>query len=218
MCKKRVYARFACGNPHFHTSWYKISYDTRAKNVFLASMITSLAFGSWCTHTRQKSFHRTRIVMYYFSYIFVPPKYSHVNIKVVSALVPEWIFFQGKLSISVAKNSRNGRSRSEILRFIFFSTHDYSPGVHPGQYKSLFSCNKYIERTVPKRNHAVYIFFLTHMFVPEGYILVNIKVISAFVPRRIFFFFFFLKKSNLFQLLRNHRTDAPGAKFRGLYF
>ena len=23
----RFYARFACGNPHFHTSWYKISYD-----------------------------------------------------------------------------------------------------------------------------------------------------------------------------------------------
>ena len=35
----------------FHTSWYKISYDTRAKNIFLTSVIT---------------FHRTRSVMYYF--------------------------------------------------------------------------------------------------------------------------------------------------------
>ena len=42
----RFYARFACENPHFHTSWYKISYDTRAKNVFLTNVITSLAFGS----------------------------------------------------------------------------------------------------------------------------------------------------------------------------
>ena len=42
----RFYARFACGKPHFHTSLYKISYDTRAKNVFLKSVITSLAFGS----------------------------------------------------------------------------------------------------------------------------------------------------------------------------
>ena len=25
-----------CVNPHFHTSWYKISYDTRAKKSFLA--------------------------------------------------------------------------------------------------------------------------------------------------------------------------------------
>ena len=33
----RFYARIACGNPHFHTSWYKISYDTRGKNVFLHS-------------------------------------------------------------------------------------------------------------------------------------------------------------------------------------
>ena len=29
----RFYARFACGNPHFHTSCYKISYDTRAKKT-----------------------------------------------------------------------------------------------------------------------------------------------------------------------------------------
>ena len=51
VCKMRFYARFACGNPHFHTSWYKISYDTRAKNVFLMSVITSLAFGSCCKLT-----------------------------------------------------------------------------------------------------------------------------------------------------------------------
>ena len=44
--KMRFYAGFACGNPHFHTSWYEFSYDTRAKNVFLTSVITSLAFGS----------------------------------------------------------------------------------------------------------------------------------------------------------------------------
>ena len=52
----RFYARFVCGNPHFDASGYKISYDTRAKNVFLTSV----------THTRQKTFHRTRIVMYYY--------------------------------------------------------------------------------------------------------------------------------------------------------
>ena len=33
---------FACGNPHFYTSWYKISYDTRAKIFFLTSVIASL--------------------------------------------------------------------------------------------------------------------------------------------------------------------------------
>ena len=34
----RFYARFMCENPHFHTEWYKITYDTRAKNVFLTSV------------------------------------------------------------------------------------------------------------------------------------------------------------------------------------
>ena len=62
----RFYARFACGNPHFHTSWYKISYDTRAKKRFLdkCDYITRLRLVLQ-THTRQKTFHRTRIVMYY---------------------------------------------------------------------------------------------------------------------------------------------------------
>ena len=63
----RFYALFACGKPHFHTSWYKISYDTRANKRFLVKCdyITRL----WLvlqTHTRQKTFHRTCIVMYYF--------------------------------------------------------------------------------------------------------------------------------------------------------
>ena len=62
----RFYARFACGNPHFHTSWYKISYDTRAKKRFLdeCDYITRLRLVLQ-THTRQKTFHRTRILMYY---------------------------------------------------------------------------------------------------------------------------------------------------------
>ena len=55
--KMRFYARFTCGNPYFHTSWYKISYDTRAKNFFLTSVITSLTFGSCCKLTlARKSF------------------------------------------------------------------------------------------------------------------------------------------------------------------
>ena len=63
----RFYARFACGNPHFHTSWYKISYDTRAKKRFLdkCDYITRLRLVRQ-THTRQITFHRTRSVMYYF--------------------------------------------------------------------------------------------------------------------------------------------------------
>ena len=66
----RFYACSACGNPRFHTSWYKISYDTRAKNVFLTSVITSLAFRLVLqTHTRQKTFHRTRSVIYVLFYI-----------------------------------------------------------------------------------------------------------------------------------------------------
>ena len=67
----RFYARFACENPHFHTSWYKISYDTLAKKRFLdeCDYITRLRLVLQ-THTRQKTFHRTRIVMYYFSKFF----------------------------------------------------------------------------------------------------------------------------------------------------
>ena len=62
----RFYARFACGNPHFHTSWYKISYDTRANKRFLdkCDYNTRLRLVLQI-HTRQKTFHRTRIVMYY---------------------------------------------------------------------------------------------------------------------------------------------------------
>ena len=62
----RFYARFAGGNPHFHTSWYKISYDTRANKRFLdkCDYITRLRLVLQ-PHTRQKTFHRTRIVMYY---------------------------------------------------------------------------------------------------------------------------------------------------------
>ena len=52
---------------NFHTSWYKISYDTRAKTRFLdkCDYITRLRLVLQ-THTRQKTFHRTRSVMYYF--------------------------------------------------------------------------------------------------------------------------------------------------------
>ena len=65
----RFYARFACGYPHFRTSWYKISYDTRAKKRFLdkCDYITRLRLVLQ-THTRQKTFHRTRSVIYYFSF------------------------------------------------------------------------------------------------------------------------------------------------------
>ena len=57
VCKMRFHARFARGNPYFHTSWHKISYDTRAKNVFLASVVTWLALGSCCKLTLvRKSF------------------------------------------------------------------------------------------------------------------------------------------------------------------
>ena len=59
-----------CGNPHFHTSWYKILYDTRAKKRFLdkCDYITRLRLVLQ-TRTRQKTFHRTRIVMYYYCQI-----------------------------------------------------------------------------------------------------------------------------------------------------
>ena len=52
----------------FHTSWYKISYDTRANKHFLdkCDYITRLRLVLQ-THTRQKTFHRTRIVMYYYA-------------------------------------------------------------------------------------------------------------------------------------------------------
>ena len=57
VCKMRFYARFAYGSSHFHTSWYKISYYTCSKNVFLTSVITPLAFGSCCKLTLvRKSF------------------------------------------------------------------------------------------------------------------------------------------------------------------
>ena len=64
----RFYARFACRNPHFHTSWYKISYDTRAKKRFLDKCDYSTRLRLVLqTHTRQKTFQRTRIVIYYLS-------------------------------------------------------------------------------------------------------------------------------------------------------
>ena len=61
----RFYARVACGNPHFHMSWYKISYNTRAKKPFFdkCDYITRLQL-VLRPHTRQKTFHRTRSVMY----------------------------------------------------------------------------------------------------------------------------------------------------------
>ena len=43
--------------------------------------------------------------LYFFPLIFGPQEYILVNIKVVSALVPERIFFQQKLSILVAKKA-----------------------------------------------------------------------------------------------------------------
>ena len=52
---------------------------------------------------------------------------------------PEGIFvFQYKLCISVAKKAIELTVPSEILQFIFFSTHFQFLGVHPGQYKSRF--------------------------------------------------------------------------------
>ena len=59
----RFYARFACGNPHFYTSWYKISYDTRAKNVFLTNVSLQQEASDLITLAKKK-FYRTRIVMY----------------------------------------------------------------------------------------------------------------------------------------------------------
>ena len=44
--------------------------------------------------------------LYFFPYVFGPQEYTLVNIKVVSALVPERIFFfQENLSILVAKKA-----------------------------------------------------------------------------------------------------------------
>ena len=48
------------------------------------------------------------------------------------------IFFKKSYLFQLLKKPPNGRFRSEILRFIFFSTHIRSPGVKPGQYKSRF--------------------------------------------------------------------------------
>ena len=63
----RISAREACVKPHFHTSWYKISYDTRAKKRVLdkCDYITRLRLVLQ-THTRQKTFYRTRIIMYHY--------------------------------------------------------------------------------------------------------------------------------------------------------
>ena len=56
-----------CGLTHFHTSWYKISYDTRAKNIFLTSVsLQHEPKASDVITLVKKTFHRTRSVMYYF--------------------------------------------------------------------------------------------------------------------------------------------------------
>ena len=76
--------------------------------------------------------------------MFVLQGYTLVNIKVVPALVPErFVFFQRKLSILVATNSRYGQFRSEISPFIYFVTHVCFPEVHPGQYNSRFDPRSY---------------------------------------------------------------------------
>ena len=47
-------------------------------------------------------------------------------------------FSQEIYLFQLLKKPPNGRFRSEILRYIFFSTLVWSLGVHPGQYKSRF--------------------------------------------------------------------------------
>ena len=56
------------------------------------------------------------------------------------------------------------------------------------------------------------LYSLSHMFSPQEYTLVNIKVVSSLVPERIFL----LKKSYLFQLLKkppNGRIQSEILRF-----
>ena len=77
--------------------------------------------------------------LYFFPHMFGSQEYTLVNIKVVSALLPERIFFF-KISyvFQLLTKPPYERFRNGILRSIFFSTHFWSSGVHPGQYKSRF--------------------------------------------------------------------------------
>ena len=52
------------------------------------------------------------------------------------------------------------------------------------------------------------------MFGSQEYTLVNIKVVSALVPERIFF----SRKVIYFSCQNSHRTDGSGAESYGLYF
>ena len=52
------------------------------------------------------------------------------------------------------------------------------------------------------------------MFVPQEYTLVDIKVVSALVPKRIFFF----KKSYLFQLLKKSRNRRFRSEILQFFF
>ena len=58
----RFYARFACGNPHFRTSQYKMSKRFLDECDYITRLQLMLQ-----THARQKTFHRTQIVLYYFT-------------------------------------------------------------------------------------------------------------------------------------------------------
>ena len=49
VCKMRFYTRFACGNPHFHTSWCKISYRNvlfHDEKLYRYFVYTALSFWS----------------------------------------------------------------------------------------------------------------------------------------------------------------------------
>ena len=73
--------------------------------------------------------------VYIFStYVWSSGVHPGQNIEVVSALVPERIFFfKNSYLLQMPKKPPNGRFRNEILGFIFFSTHDWFSGVNPGQ-------------------------------------------------------------------------------------
>ena len=119
------------------------------------------------------------------------------------------------------KKSPNGRFRSGILRFIFFSTHVRCVGVHPGQYKSRFGPrfwgNFFFTKSylfqLPKKSPngrfrsgiLGFIFFSTHVQcvgVHPG------QYKSRFGPRSWTNFFF--TKIYLFSLLKK----PPNGRFR----
>ena len=110
-------------------------------------------------------------------------------------------FFNKSYLFQLPKKSLNGRFRSGIVLFIFFFTQVWSSEVHPGQYKirfgsrsctNFFSKKCYIFYSLKKppnwrfRSGIYGLYFFPHMFGSQEYTLVNIKVVSALVPERIF--------------------------------